>query len=174
MEPLILICETSDSTDTEYAVLKLTLPIMRSLLDRGFLLRGLQTNDASLTQLIFTGVEVEWYRDIPEDWDDKIESGDWSILSEDEADVDIALDPCELVRVSCERTLIAASCVGWEAYHKHGSLPTPFETASLPWDTLGTLMDMLESRQQDAPTVVGTMRVTSTPIRKPGSQHADD
>lgn len=154
MEPLILICETSDPTDTEYAVLKLTLPIMRSLLDRGYLLRGLQTNDASLIRLIFTGVEVEWYREIPEDWVDKIESGDWSILSEDEADVDIALDPCELVRVSCEHTLITESGVGWEAYHKHGHLPTPFETASLTWDTLGRLMDMLESRRATAPVVV--------------------
>jgi hypothetical protein len=162
MEPLILICETSDPTATEYAVLKLTLPIMRSLLDRGYLLRGLQTNDATLIRLIFTGVEVEWYRDIPEDWVDKIESGDWAILSEDEADVDIALDPCELVRVACEHTQITESCVGWEAYHDHDHLPTPFETASLTWGTLGTLMDMLESRRPGAPVAAAEKGDEST------------
>lgn len=143
---MILVCETSDSIDEHYCFVNLDQEDARRLMDRAYLLRGLKAIDLDLQRIEYAGWDAHWIRTLPEAVAKTLESGQWAGVTE-------AFDPDDhdATPVAAATCIVSESGVYWQAYHKHGDLPTPFESEVITWDAIAMLMESGDAETVAAP-----------------------
>lgn len=140
VEPLRMVCETSDPHQTTYAYIALTRADAMLLQGRIRVVARLQSADDTLQSMSYNDADVWWLGDIPDP--DKAQPGQWTALdlSAPVSPEDEDGPPVPMLPITVPTAVVTAAGVRWEAYHKHGDLPTPFETELLSLTDIETYL----------------------------------